>query len=555
MTRAGHSTLALVAALATLVCEGGERPGPELERLPEVEIAGLDPGVREEYEARSRALRHALAEREAHPDRLAEAFGDLGMWHHVYRRLAAAAAAYRNAERLQPRDSRWPYYLADVRRLEGDFDAARRAYQRAIALRPGYLPAFVRLAEIEIEAGRVEAARELLERARSLDPEHPRVLALLGRAALLERDFEAAEALLARALAADPGREEIHYLLASAYRGRGDLAQAQRHLEASRGGYKQLRTWGYPDPLMSELDRVGQSANFRENRAYRALLEGRLEEGIAHLRAAVAANPSDLDAKLNLGAVLLSAGETDEATGIFEEITRRDRAGPPAAVARAHVQLAGMLDSAGRPGDAQRHYERALEVVPGQPDATRGIARLLVRRGRPQAALTHFDAAIQEDPADVGLRLERALALMALGEWQRARRRLEADVGDLPTSPLPRLALARLLAASPDPATRDADRSLALATELNSARSTFATVETLAMAQAEAGRLDRAVALQQFAIDGSGGASGADAAWRQRRLDRYRSGLPCREPFADGELARLLGAPDQPSRSAGPSGS
>ena len=89
---------------------------------------------------------------------------------------------------------------------------------------------------------------------------------------------------------------------------------------------------------------------------------------------------------------------------------------------------------------------------------------------------------------------------------------------------------------------RSGARSLELATAIDSSDSTFASVETLAMAHAELKSFDRAQQLQQFVLDAlAGPASEPGASWRIQRLARYQQDLPCREPFASEEIALFLG--------------
>ena len=82
-----------------------------------------------------------------------------------------------------------------------------------------------------------------------------------------------------------------------------------------------------------------------------------------HLRAVVAAEPYDLDARMALG----------------------------------HA-----LEMAGRPNDAASEFRRALEVQPGRRDVRRRLAMALVRAGREEGSEL-VEELLKEDPEDEGL--------------------------------------------------------------------------------------------------------------------------------------------------------
>ena len=112
--------------------------------------------------------------------------------------------------------------------------------------------------------------------------------------------------------------------------------------------------------------------------------------------------------------------------------------------------------------------------------------------------------------------------------------RLDVLLAEGPQESLdPQVALlaARLLSGSPEPELRDAERALALARQAWQAAPTLSAAESMAMAEAEKGRLRAATAWQREAAS----VSGARRPWVAKRLARYESGQPAREPWAPGE--------------------
>ena len=91
--------------------------------------------------------------------------------------------------------------------------------------------------------------------------------------------------------------------------------------------------------------------------------------------------------------------------------------------ARTEYELGGEHDSAGRPGEAVPHYERALAL--GLPDdllpgCLLQLGSTLRNLGRLDEAVGRFDEGLALFPEHVSLRLFRAFALADLGRDREA---------------------------------------------------------------------------------------------------------------------------------------
>jgi hypothetical protein len=96
--------------------------------------------------------------------------------------------------------------------------------------------------------------------------------------------------------------------------------------------------------------------------------------------------------------------------------------------------------------------------------------------------------------------------------------------------------LARLLVASPDADVRDATRAVGMLQALSQVLRDVSFGETIAMAMAEVGRFDEAVAWQRRSIDfarRAGHEELAEQMWNRLRL--YEDRQPCREPWQAGD--------------------
>jgi predicted Zn-dependent protease len=134
-------------------------------------------------------------------------------------------------------------------------------------------------------------------------------------------------------------------------------------------------------------------------------------------------------------------------------------------------------------------------VVAARPDdaeARRLLAQSLRESGRLPEALEQYGKALALAPADELARLGEAETLVRSKRYAEARRRLEDDLRQMPTSGLLSHALARLLAACPDRSVRDGARALELAQTVFVAQPSSEHASTMAMALAELGRCEEA---------------------------------------------------------------
>jgi len=134
-----------------------------------------------------------------------------------------------------------------------------------------------------------------------------------------------------------------------------------------------------------------------------------------------------------------------------------------------------------------------------------------------------------------------------MGRYAEARERLEEAHSTLPEDVGVALALAKMLAAAPDPAVRDGAQALRLARALHGDRPTDRTAEALALALAETGACGEAAALLRELARQVRAAGGADrAAALEADAGRLGAGPPCRPPLAGGPASEASGSAAPP---------
>ena len=232
------------------------------------------------------------------------------------------------------------------------------------------------------------------------------------------------------------------------------------------------------------------TASAHEIRASQALDERRWADAVAHLRKAIALAPDNAFTRLNLGTALYMTGD---AAGALAELRAAVRLSP--GLARAHYVLGVVAAAQGQDAESIAAFTRAVGADPAYAEARLALADALRRTGRVPESLPHYTAAMTAAPLASQAGFGYAIGLVRLRRWAEARDRLAEGAKSFPDQPGFDHALARVLAAAPDDRVRDGERALAIMQALTRDQQTVGTSETMAMALAELGRFDEAVAV------------------------------------------------------------
>jgi hypothetical protein len=134
--------------------------------------------------------------------------------------------------------------------------------------------------------------------------------------------------------------------------------------------------------------------------------------------------------------------------------------------------------------------------------------------------------------------LSLAFALVRSGQWAAARGGLERELARDPLHAGVASALVRVLAAAPEDAVRSGARAVELGRALHERNQSPDVALSYAMALAETGQFDAALALQERTVAAAG------SAWPEvvrrfalRLAAEYRQSRPAREPWPPGDPA------------------
>ncbi len=234
-------------------------------------------------------------------------------------------------------------------------------------------------------------------------------------------------------------------------------------------------------------------------------------------------------AYLCVGNTLTDQGKTQEA---LTELIMAWRLNPDSAMANGTI--AYLLNAQGKTAAAAKYYDKSVHAAAPVPSIFKNYGIVLVLLGHYDQAMDQFLAAAKLDPSSADPHVLMASLLLQTGRDAEAmtqlRLVLQLDPLDLQTA----IFTANLLAADESPQGRNGAEALALAQKIVSQTGSQQPValDALAMANAELGRFDEAVRLEQNAIQLAGTNSAADdLIVMQKRLAAYQKNQPWRESF------------------------
>lgn len=491
------------------------------------ELSAMSDVVQHNLEAQFATLRQALAA-DLSPDTLAGLYGDVGALLLAARYFSESTPYFLNAQVLAPGDRRWPYYLGHVYRNVGPLDEAAHALEQANQMHPNDVATEVWLGEVYLAQGRASDAATLFSAVTAREPTSAAGWFGAGRAALADGEPADAVTALEEALTHNPAATAVHYPLAMAYRRLGQLDEAQTHL-AQQGGVAPRPD----DPLMSALGELLESPEVYSSRGRSALVAGNWAAAADLFERGLTMAPTDPFLRHGFGGALLRMGDQRGAETQFRRVIQDN----PTHV-EAYYSLSELLEATGRPGEAVAALRTALEYAPGHVAARTRLAGILGRSGAPADALPEFIRALELAPENAEAAFGYGMGLVRLDRFQAARDAFSEGMQTFPDPTPFALALARLLAAAPDPGVRDGQQALNLAENLLEETPGLALGETIAMALAELGRFGDATQMQRDVMTVAQQA-GIDRTVILRMNDNlllYENGRASRRPFRSDEM-------------------
>ncbi len=376
------------------------------------------------------------------------------------------------------------------------------------------------VAELYLRLNRHEQAEKLARRALEIDPRHTTAAVVASDAVAAQGDNEEGLRFAERALATDPSMTAAHVArsrrLMALDRGDDALAAMKQAVETDPDNFK-IRT--FVGEMLLRRDAHAEADAWADDIIQRGEAQREIPQAVATaygVKASVALKQEQPEQAAQLLVKALEIDPTLE--GYFQQLIAlvREHAGVedalricrrfmdehPSLIGYA-IAYADLLVAAGRPEDAITHLQWLSKDLAIHPLPHYALARVLRIQGRYDEARTAIDKAIGLEPGNERSHLLR-LELGILEEDPAATlAAAEAGLEQRPESLQLQNGLAWVLATTADADLRDPPRAVTLAEEINrrTDRQVFNYLDTLACAYAAAGAFDRAVQVEQEAID------------------------------------------------------
>ena len=351
-------------------------PEPPVIRQP-----GTDPAI-------IKAIEEARADVRKSP-RAGRTWGRLGMVLSIHDILPEADQCFAQAERLDPREPRWPY-LRGLARSGEDPGAALPMLQRAATL-CGDLPApHLRLAELLIERGRFDEAEAQIKPVFQREPQNARALLDLARLASARGQTREGLAYLRQSIQSAPDVKASYALLASLEQRSGNQAAAE---SALRQATQLPESHVWPDPFLTEINQFRTGLTAMADNAESWLKQGDITNAVILMQQAVAQYPDRMQAWLVLGKALMQAARLKDAERALRQAVQLE----PDSIA-AHTELGSALFAQANYAEAEVSYREALRINPKLAEAWFNLGLCRMNQRDSQGALEPFQNATRFKP-------------------------------------------------------------------------------------------------------------------------------------------------------------
>ena len=362
---------------------------------PMPDLDGVDPAVAAVLTKERQAV--VAAPRDA------SAWARFGEALEVFNYRKDALVCFAQAQRLDPRQPRWPYHQG-LLLLWDNAEEAIPHLRLAVELcgprdadPTGAMR--LRLCETLLAQGYLDEAEDGFRRLLERDARHPRVHLGLGRLAMQRQQWKAALPHLRQAAADSRTARGAAIALAEMYERLGDehaAAEARTQLD------RLAPDPPWPDPFLAEIQRFNTGKRFRLMQADRLFKQGRAGEAIVLYGEVVKDYPDADDAWFALGQALYRARDFANAEGVLQKTVQLS---PRFAEAHNYLGLARLAQ--GR-REAIASFRKAVECKPDFALAHSNLGRCLLQQHDTVGAVDAFRAAVRCKPNYAAAHMELA---------------------------------------------------------------------------------------------------------------------------------------------------
>ena len=299
-------------------------------------------------------------------------------------KLEEAAASYRQAIAINPRDADAHLNLGFVLSEQKHYEAADRSLRRSLEINPGQADAFYILGLMAKAQGNSTVAIENFIQALERKPDFKIIYGEVCQLLCQDGQVERAIAILVKAIDLYPESADFQTFLGNLYAVEKDTDQAIKCF--------QMALKIQPEHVAAH-NSLGVAFQTQE----------KFDAAADSYQKAVLLQPGHAEAQGNLGTVFHAQGRVDEAICIYRNVLLSN----PNYV-EVHLNLGLSLQEQGKSDEAIEHYQRALLLRQNSAEAYFGLGYALREQG-------HLLAAVESYQKAVFFRLDYAAAWSNLG--------------------------------------------------------------------------------------------------------------------------------------------
>lgn len=322
-----------------------------------------------------------------------------------------------------------PYinYVAGLNYFAQDkFGDAAKAFEASHTVNPDFLPNRIYLATTQLRLGNTEQALTLAQKILADIPRSKTAQGLLGSVLLSRTEYDGAKEILHKLLAKSPNDPQALGMMATVFLREGDTAKAREYatkLVALEPDSEQAQNMLLVTKLMAgeTIDQTISQASKQATvagdtytrdftSALAAFRDGKLKQALESAKALQARYPDRVDPPKLTAAIYLAATQWDQGRTELEKVLKLEPGEPSATRNLAKVESLK--------GNYQRAKDLLLHLVkqqPGDIEAARLLATAETRLGDPAGAVEVLKQTLKSNPSDLNLIAELAQTQLKLG--------------------------------------------------------------------------------------------------------------------------------------------
>ena len=357
-----------------------------------------------------------------------DAVAELGILYHINGFSAAAEQCWNTLRAAQPREPKWVYYLADLRRTAGDYDADEALLQDTVRLAPDYAPAWLQLGNLQLKSGRYDLAEQSYQKRLSLLAGDPYARLGLVRIALQQEHRDAGRHQLEELVRDHPKFQPALNLYAEMLSAAGEEKAAteqrfrasavNRFREADDPWIEAMYPYLYDPQRLAILGTIDSQTKHGD-------------QGRGFLERALRLAPDNRDCAKALSNLYLTLGEVERAKEMLDRTIPRIK--PPDPILLANRCEVARLQQHGE--EALQLVDAALKLLPNSYELHNERGGILGDMGRFQESAASYREALARAPTDTDSNYSLGLDLFALGHRDEAIAYFKRSLQLQPTFP------------------------------------------------------------------------------------------------------------------------